>query len=126
MSQTQSSVRSSVAERGFRRKTSGQMGAPVEKPKNSRSALGRLFGYFRQEMVLVAILALAVSVSVAAGVLAPRFQSRAIDHLVAKSFTEVPGVLSAMIFLYAFHGAATLLQGYLSARLSQRIIGRLR
>ncbi len=126
MSQTNSSVRSSIAERGFRRKTSGQMGAPVEKPKNTRSALARLFGYFRQEMVLVIILALAVSFSVIAGVLAPRFQSQAIDHLVSKSFSEVSGVLALMILLYALHGAATLLQGYLSARLSQRIIGRLR
>ena len=126
MSQTNSSVRSSIAERGFRRKSSGQMGAPVEKPKNTRSALARLFGYFRQEMVLVIILALAVSFSVIAGVLAPRFQSQAIDHLVSKSFSEVSGVLTLMILLYALHGAATLLQGYLSARLSQRIIGRLR
>ena len=126
MSQTNSSVRSSIAERGFRRKTSGQMGAPVEKPKNTRSALARLFGYFRQEMVLVIILALAVSFSVIAGVLAPRFQSQAIDHLVSRSFSEVSGVLALMILLYALHGAATLLQGYLSARLSQRIIGRLR
>lgn len=126
MSQTNSSVRSSIAERGFRRKTSGQMGAPVEKPKNTRSALARLFGYFRQEMILVIILALAVSFSVIAGVLAPRFQSQAIDHLVSRSFSEVSGVLTLMILLYALHGAATLLQGYLSARLSQRIIGRLR
>ena len=126
MSQTNSSVRSSIAERGFRRKTSGQMGAPVEKPKNTRSALARLFGYFRQEMILVIILALAVSFSVIAGVLAPRFQSQAIDHLVSRSFSEVSGVLALMILLYALHGAATLLQGYLSARLSQRIIGRLR
>lgn len=126
MSQTNSSVRSSIAERGFRRKTSGQMGAPVEKPKNTSSALARLFGYFRQEMILVIILALAVSFSVIAGVLAPRFQSQAIDHLVSRSFSEVSGVLALMILLYALHGAATLLQGYLSARLSQRIIGRLR
>ena len=126
MSQTNGSVRSSIAERGFRRRTSGQMGAPVEKPKNTRSALARLFGYFRHEMVLVIILALAVSVSVTAGVLAPRFQSQAIDHLVSKTFSEVSRVLTIMILLYAFHGAATLLQGYLSARLSQRIIGRLR
>ena len=126
MSQTNSSVRSSIAERGFRRKSSGQMGAPVEKPKNTRSALARLFWYFRQEMVLVIILALAVSFSVIAGVLAPRFQSQAIDHLVSRSFSEVSGVLALMILLYALHGAATLLQGYLSARLSQRIIGRLR
>ena len=126
MSQTNSSVRSSIAERGFRRKSSGQMGAPVEKPKNTRSALARLFGYFRQEMVLVIILALAVSFSVIAGVLAPRFQSQAIDHLVSKTFSKVSGVLILMILLYALHGAATLLQGYLSARLSQRIIGRLR
>ena len=126
MSQTNSSVRSSIAERGFRRKSSGQMGAPVEKPKNTSSALARLFGYFRQEMILVIILALAVSFSVIAGVLAPRFQSQAIDHLVSRSFSEVSGVLALMILLYALHGAATLLQGYLSARLSQRIIGRLR
>ena len=126
MSQTNSSVRSSIAERGFRRKSSGQMGAPVEKPKNTRSALARLFGYFRHEMVLVIILALAVSFSVIAGVLAPRFQSQAIDHLVSRSFSEVSGVLALMILLYALHGAATLLQGYLSARLSQRIIGSLR
>ena len=126
MSQTNSSVRSSIAERGFRRKSSGQMGAPVEKPKNTRYALARLFGYFRQEMILVIILALAVSFSVIAGVLAPRFQSQAIDHLVSRSFSEVSGVLTLMILLYALHGAATLLQGYLSARLSQRIIGRLR
>ena len=126
MSQTNSSVKSSIAERGFRRKSSGQMGAPVEKPKNTRSALARLFGYFRQEMVLVIILPLAVSFSVIAGVLAPRFQSQAIDHLVSRSFSEVSGVLALMILLYALHGAATLLQGYLSARLSQRIIGRLR
>ena len=110
MSQTNSSVRSSIAERGFRRKTSGQMGAPVEKPKNTRSALARLFGYFRQEMILVIILALAVSFSVIAGVLAPRFQSQAIDHLVSRSFSEVSGVLALMILLW----------------LSQRIIGRLR
>ena len=77
-------------------------------------------------MILVIILALAVSFSVIAGVLAPRFQSQAIDHLVSKSFSEVSGVLALMILLYALHGAATLLQGYLSARLSQRIIGRLR
>ena len=126
MSQTNSSVKSSIAERGFRRKSSGQMGAPVEKPKNTRSALARLFGYFRQERLLVIILVLAVSVSVVAGVLAPRFQSQAIDHLVSKTFSEVSRVLTLMILLYAFHGAATLLQGYLSARLSQRIIGRLR
>ena len=80
----------------------------------------------RPVMVLVIILALAVSFSVIAGVLAPRFQSQAIDHLVSRSFSEVSGVLALMILLYALHGAATLLQGYLSARLSQRIIGRLR
>ena len=49
-----------------------------------------------------------------------------IKHGIKYGVVGMAGGIFLMILLYALHGAATLLQGYLSARLSQRIIGRLR
>lgn len=102
------------------------MGAPVEKPKEGKKTLGRLLAYFRPEMKYVAMLAAAVVLAVAANVIAPRLQSNAIDNLVSGAFGEIPPLLSAMLLVYVVNGAATLLQGFFSARLSQRVIYRLR
>lgn len=102
------------------------MGAPVEKPKEGKKTLGRLLAYFRPEMKYVAMLAAAVVLAVAANVIAPRLQSNAIDNLVSGAFGEIPPLLSAMLLVYVVNGTATLLQGFFSARLSQRVIYRLR
>lgn len=102
------------------------MAAPVEKPKDGGKTLHRLTGYFREDRRCVVFLALAVVISVLAGVLAPRLQSSAIDDLVAKDFASIPPLLAMMLGLYIVNGCATLLQGFLSARLSQRVVYRLR
>ena len=102
------------------------MAAPVEKPKDGGKTLHRLTGYFREDRRCVVFLALAVVISVLAGVLAPRLQSSAIDGLVAKDFASIPPLLAMMLGLYIVNGCATLLQGFLSARLSQRVVYRLR
>ncbi len=102
------------------------MGAPVEKPKEKKKTLIRLMGYFRTELRYVFLLALVVVITVAASVLAPRYQSAAIDHLVQGAFGKIPKALGIMLGLYLLHGGATLLQGFLSARLGQRVIFRLR
>ena len=102
------------------------MAAPVEKPKDGGKTLHRLTGYFREDRRCVVFLALAVVISVLAGVLAPRLQSSAIDGLVAKDFAPIPPLLAMMLGLYIVNGCATLLQGFLSARLSQRVVYRLR
>jgi len=117
------SARSNVAQRGFGRRG---MGAPVEKPKEGGRTVRRLAGYFRQERRAVALLLIAVVAAVAAGVAAPGFQSAAIDSIVAGRYDAVGGTLTAMLLLYLVNGVSILLQGYLSARLGQRVVSRLR
>ncbi len=122
-----SAATSSAVQQGFRPGGGrGRMGAPVEKPKEGKKTLARLVRYFAPERKYVILLALVVVLGVAASVIAPSLQSKAIDHLVTRSFDRIPPVLGMMLFFYLIHGAATLLQGFFSARLSQRVIFRLR
>ena len=120
-----SEVRSNIAQQGFGRRGPG-MGAPTEKPKNGQQTLRRLAGYFRPERRYVICLAAAVVLAVAASVVAPRLQSSVIDALVARQFGAILPLLGWMLGIYILHGCATLLQGFLSARLSQRVVYRLR
>lgn len=119
-------TKSNLAQQGFRPGGRRNLGAPVEKPKERKKTLGRLLGYFRTEMKYVVWLAVVVILTVSASVIAPRMQSTAIDHLVTGSFGKIPRVLAVMLGLYLLHGGATLLQGFLSARLGQRVVYRLR
>ena len=120
-----SEVRSNIAQQGFSRRGPG-MGAPTEKPKNGQQTLRRLAGYFRPERHYVICLAAAVVLAVVAGVAAPRLQSSVIDALVDRQFGTILPLLGWMLGIYILHGCATLLQGFLSARLSQRVVYRLR
>ena len=118
---------SSTAQRGFNRTGNrAGMGRPVEKPKDQKMALKRLTAFFKPELKYVVLLALVVVFGVIASVIGPSLQSNAIDALVRGAFPEIPRILSWMLFVYILNGAATLLQGFLSARLSQRVIYRLR
>ena len=123
---SQTAIRSSTVQRGFRPGGRGNMGAPVEKPKEGKKTLSRLVSYFGPEKKYVILLAVAVVLAVSASVIAPSLQSSAIDGLVSGAFEEIPGILGMMLLAYLIHGAATLLQGFFSARLSQRVIYRLR
>ena len=122
----QTSIQSSTVQRGFRPGGRGNLGAPVEKPKEGKKTLSRLISYFRPEKKYVILLAAAVVLAVSASVIAPSLQSNAIDGLVIGAFGETPRILGLMLLAYLIHGSATLLQGFFSARLSQRVIFRLR
>lgn len=118
-------IQSRAAQQGFGRR-GPNLGAPTEKPKDGRQTLRRLLGYFRPELKYVIYLALSVVLAVAAGVIAPRLQSSVIDDLVAREFDAIPPILGMMLCVYIVNGVATLLHGFLSARLGQRVIYRLR
>ena len=117
---------SSVAQQGFRPGGRQSMGAPTEKPKEGKKTLRRLLSYFGPEIKYVIFLALVVIITVLASVITPSLQSTAIDDLVSGAFAQIPHILGIMLALDLIHGGATLLQGFLSARLSQRVIYRLR
>ena len=110
----------------FGRRGPGALGAPVEKPKNGKAALVRLLSYFRTELPFVIAMSAAVLVSVVAAVLAPSWQSKAIDKIVSGEFGLLPQILGIMLLFHVLNGLATLVQGYIGASLSQRIVSRLR
>ncbi|MCR5148370.1 MAG: ABC transporter ATP-binding protein/permease [Eubacterium sp.] len=117
---------SALIERGFRPGNRPNMGAPVEKAANRSRTLRRLVRFFRPETKAVILLAVVVVITVVASVMAPGFQSEAIDDIVAGEFGRIPGLLLIIFITYMIHGLATLLQGFISAKLSAKIIDRLR
>ena len=110
---------------GFSRRGAG-FGAPVEKPQNAKATLRRLLSYFRAEMRFVILMSVTVLVSVIASVLAPSFQSSAIDRIVSAQYALLPKALTLMLAMHLIHGLTNLVQGYISASLSQRIVSRVR
>ncbi|SEF54124.1 ATP-binding cassette, subfamily B [Eubacterium ruminantium] len=117
---------SALIEKGFRPGNRPNMGAPVEKAANRSKTLRRLVRFFRPETKAVILLAVVVVITVVASVMAPGFQSEAIDDIVAGEFGRIPGLLLIIFITYMIHGLATLLQGFISAKLSAKIIDRLR
>lgn len=118
------SYRSQVAEKGFSRRP--ERGALVEKAKDARGTLHRLLHYFKAEMPSVLLMTIVSGIGVVAAVLAPSYQSKAIDQIVAGSFGSVNPYLVIMAVLYVIYGFSLLLQGYLSTRLSQKVVQRIR
>ena len=98
----------------------------VEKPKDRKKTFARLSRYFFGERLEVLILLVLVFVGVLGSVFAPKYQSSAIDCIVAGNFGGVSYFLAVMMGLYIVNGLATMLQGYLGAVLSQRMTGRIR
>ena len=121
-----SSQTSRTVENGFRRPGRQNMGVPVEKPKNGRKTVARLFSYFKNEVKYIIFLCAVVIIAVVVSVLAPSMQSRAIDSLVSGSFEKIPFLLTVMLSLYLVHAVVVLLQGFLSGKLSQHVVKKLR
>lgn len=98
----------------------------VEKPKDRKKTFSRLAGYFFGERMGILLLLVLVFVGVLASVFAPKYQSSAIDCIVAGNFDGVSYFLVIMLTLYTVSGLSTMLQGYIGAVLSQRMTGRIR
>lgn len=115
----------SLAEKGFGGKLHH---GPVtfEKPRSGKETMRRLIRYFHDEIRFLVLLLILTAAAVGASVMAPVFQSSAIDAIVAGSFGILPEKLKTMVILYVISGLSLLLQGSVSASLSQRIVRKLR
>ncbi|MGI6205699.1 MAG: ABC transporter ATP-binding protein [Anaerovoracaceae bacterium] len=116
--------KSRTAERGFRRFP--ERDARVEKPKNGRKTLKRLILYFHDEMKGIILMLAAAAAEVAAKVIGPDLQSKAIDDIAARNFENFDSLLIWLAVIYGIAGLALLLRGYIGASLSRRVVGRLR
>ena len=100
--------------------------AEVEHAQNAGAALKRIITYFAREKSMVISMLAVVIFGTLCGIYAPSLQSRAIDMIAASQMGTLAGTLVWMTAVYLLYSGCQLLQGLVSARLSQRIVKRMR
>lgn len=104
----------------------GQRFAEVQHAENIGATLRRISTYFAKEKFMVFGMLIVVIFGTICGVLAPGLQSSAID-IIAKSKTGNLFLTVGLMFaVYLLYSGSQLLQGLISAKLSQRIVKRMR
>ena len=98
----------------------------MQEKSNINKTLGKLNVYFKSEIKTVALLFIMSSVVVCALILAPVIQAKAVDAIVVGDFDSLPKILYKLLFVFLLYPFVNLIQGILSAKLSQRIIFKLR
>jgi len=116
--------KSKTAQQGFGR--GPRRGTAVEKPADLKTSLKRLLAYFAKEKKYVVLMVLVSVAGVLGSVIAPSFQSSAIDSIVSGTFEKLPHYLLCMIVSYLIYGFCTLIQGFVSSMLSQRVVKAMR
>ena len=100
--------------------------AEVEHAENAGATLKRIVTYFAHEKKLVFGMLGVVILGTLCGVCAPSLQSNAIDIIAGSRAGSLPSTLIFMLAVYLLYSASQLVQGLLSAHLSQRIVKRMR
>ena len=100
--------------------------AEVEHAENVGATLKRIITYFAHEKKLVGGMLGVVILGTLCGVCAPSLQSNAIDIIAGSRTGSLPRTLIFMLAVYLLYSASQLVQGLLSAHLSQRIVKRMR
>jgi len=104
----------------------GQRFAQVEHAENAGKALRRIAAYFAQEKAMVLLMLAVVVFGTVCGVYAPSMQSNAIDIIAGVREGGLVETVLGMLAVYLLYSVCQLLQGLFSARLSQRIVKRMR
>ena len=98
----------------------------MQEKSNINKTLGKIVLYFKAEIKAVILLLIMSSIAVCALILAPVIQANAVDAIVGGNFDTLPKILYKLLFVFLLYPFINLLQGILSAKLSQRIIFKLR
>jgi ATP-binding cassette subfamily B protein len=108
---------------GFR---PGDRFAEVQHASNLWGTLKRVWKYFAKEQLLLASIFLVVIIGTICGVYAPALQSKAIDIIAKKSDGSLNNYIGGMLAAYLVFSLMTMIQGLCSAKLSQRIVKKMR
>ncbi len=98
----------------------------VEHAENVWETLKRIVTYFMHEKILVICMLGVVIFGTLCGVYAPSLQSEAIDIIAGAAGGKLPEVLLMMLVTYFLYSGSQLVQGLISANLSQRIVKQMR
>lgn len=104
----------------------GQRFAQVEHAENVRATLRRIITYFTREKAMVFGMLLVVVFGTLCGVSAPALQSSAIDIIAKSKSGNLVMTTALMLGIYLVYSTSQLMQGLISAKLSQRIVKRMR
>ena len=100
--------------------------AEVEYAENVGATLKRIWTYFAKEKTMLIAMLAVVVFGTLCGVYAPSLQSTAIDIIAGSASGALSKTLILMLIVYLLYAGSQLLQGLFSARLSQRIVKRMR
>lgn len=100
--------------------------AEVEHAENVNGTLKRIMTYFAKEKGIVFFMLLIVIFGTLCGIYAPSLQSNSIDIIAGERKGNLITTLAFMLAVYLLYSAGQLLQGLASAKLSQRIVKRMR
>ena len=115
-----------IMERSIPGMNRGARFAAVEYAEDIGGTLKRILTYFAKEKSLVFSMLAIVLFGTLCGIYAPSLQSKAIDIIAGTKEGTLAGTLILMLAVYLLYSGSQLLQGFLSARLSQRIVKRMR
>ncbi|MDY5577612.1 MAG: ABC transporter ATP-binding protein [Lachnospiraceae bacterium] len=100
--------------------------AQVEYAENVGATLKRIWAYFVREKIMVISMLGIVIFGTLCGIYAPSLQSNAIDMIAGSATGNLTTTLVLMLIVYLLYSGCQLLQGFISAKLSQRIVKRMR
>lgn len=100
--------------------------AAVEYAENVGGTIKRILTYFVRERILVIFMLMVVVFGTLCGICAPSLQSNSIDIIAGSRDGVLARMLALMLAVYLLYSGSQLLQGFLSARISQRIVQRMR
>lgn len=98
----------------------------VQRAGNVGGTVKRIMIYFTHEKPMVIGMLAVVVFGTLCGVYAPSLQSNAIDIIAGTNPASLSRTLIFMLATYLFYSGGQLLQGLISAKLSQRIVKRMR
>lgn len=98
----------------------------VEHAENVGKTLRRIIKYFAHEKILVIGMLCIVIFGTLCGIYAPSLQSKAVDIIAGVSGEPLFTTLVIMLLAYLLYSGSQLVQGLISASLSQRIVKRMR
>lgn len=104
----------------------GQRFAEVEHAEDAKGTLKRIAAYFVREKAMVFGMLAVVIFGTLCGVFAPGLQSSAIDIIAKTKVGNLTVTVILMLAVYLLYSVSQLLQGLISAKLSQRIVKGMR
>lgn len=100
--------------------------AEVQHAENINGTVKRIAAYFAKEKTIVLGMLAIVIFGTLCGIYAPSLQSKAIDIIAGAQSGYLSHTLIFMLIVYFFYSICGLLQGVLSAKLSQSVVKRIR